>query len=850
MRNLFFLATCSTLALVQPAQAQQAGSAANASVEEDSRSGTDIIVSARRRDEVLQEVPQTINVVTAEQVENLNLRTFQEIAQLVPGLTMAQTSSFSSQATVRGVAFVPEASGNNPSVAFYLNDAPISSSFVFQSTFDFGQFELQRGPQGTLRGRSAPSGAIAVTTRRPNLSRVGMTMSGTISDQHARKLDGAFNIPVIEDVLAIRVAGVIDENRGNLVRSIKEASDPANNEKPFRKTQAIRGSVRFEPTNWLAANVMYQRLHAEDHSYSWVVSDSVISGAARTTALIGPFDRLSLEDQGTYGRQDHEMVIGNLDIRFAGQKLSYVGAWNEQDFASLAPQDAGDFFAPPRIPTRERTLSDLAGFEAVCQKEGGKAGLKPTTGAYFQCTHGRAIRESHELRLASEDRIGGIFDYVVGALYDHNNNPTNLTQETPLVVLSGGVPTGAVNVSRSAILRRGDSTEKSIFGNVTAHLLDDRLELSGGLRYIDFKSASTLQNTSTANSNPPILAPQRDHDNATVYTGSVKYKLTPDIMVYALTGTSWRPGPRVVGNFSVGPTGTEGPSARELAFMNLPPERSTSYEIGLKTTFLNGRGRFNISAYYQDFKDYPYRGPAANYISYSRVTVGGVPTVQPSVGSFNFVSPVPVRVKGVEAEAAFRILEGWNISANAAYADGRIRNGDIACTDLNGDGKPDQNVGTPSLPALQAALPAGQNLAICPGFSGRSLSTPKFSANIQSSFDFALADNLDGFLRASATISGKTLNSRENTFDDVGAYGLLNLFAGLRGGDGAWEISLFGKNILRERKLLSVGSGVLSTTWRSSTGQTQAPFRSEYRSVSTTSPREFGISARVALGSR
>jgi iron complex outermembrane receptor protein len=117
--------------------------------------------------------------------------------------------------------------------------APISSGFLFQSTYDFGQFELQRGPQGTLRGRASPSGSIAVTTRRPDLDEIGFVANATATDLSAYKFDGALNIPIIKDVLAIRLAGVLDYNKGNRVHSIKEVSDPRNNEGPYRRTQSI-----------------------------------------------------------------------------------------------------------------------------------------------------------------------------------------------------------------------------------------------------------------------------------------------------------------------------------------------------------------------------------------------------------------------------------------------------------------------------------------------------------------------------------------------------------------------------------------------------------------------------------
>lgn len=196
---------------------------------------------------------------------------------------------------------------------------------------------------------------------------------------------------------------------------------------------------------------------------------------------------------------------------------------------------------------------------------------------------------------------------------------------------------------------------------------------------------------------------------------------------------------------------------------------------------------------------------------------------------------------------SFQVLPRWSISANAAYADGQIRNGTIACTDLDRNGVPDANATQPTLAQLQAALPAGENVAVCPNVSQRSVTSPKFSANIQSEYGVSLMRDLDGFVRALATIAGGTENDPNNGFDNVGAYGLLNLFAGLRAPDGAWEISIFGKNILRENQVLNVGAGVQSTSYRTTTANT---FRSEYRSITVTAPREFGISARFALGSR
>lgn len=854
------LVATSVVALASPAMAQQAVPSEPKVASADAETGelaptNEIVVSARRRDEILQEVPQTVNVVTAAQVEKLNLRNFTEISSVVPGLQLQSASAFSNTATVRGIAYDPAASGNNPSVEFYLNDAPISSGFLFQTTYDFGQFELQRGPQGTLRGRASPSGSIAVTTRRPDLDEVGVVLNGTATDRHATKLDAAFNIPIIRDVLAIRLAGVIDYNRGNQVHSISESTDPSIASGIYNRSQSFRASARFEPTDWASFNVMYQGLQNKYHSYQQVVSETQINpaAAASSSTLIKAFDRLAIDEQGSYSQSDQKALVANADISFAGQRLSYVGAWNKQEFGILGAQDPANFFTRPRVTLTQRPALDLAGFDPACGRVSGVL----STGAYDQCTHSIGKRNSHELRLASNERIGGVLDYVVGLFYDHNDNPTNLTQETPVILSAAATPVTLLTVVRTPVLRRGTSTEKSAFGNLTAHLLDDKLELSGGLRYIDYKNQNalyqsaatgTVQCAELTNTAQKCNAPTTDAQNthATIYAASIKYKISPDLMVYALTGSSWRPGPRAVGNFSFGPN-RQGQTSRELAFQNLPPETSKSYEIGLKSSLLNGRAQVNISAFHQTFKNYPFFGPQVFYLSTNATGVESV-NVANIPGGFGFLSPVPVTVNGGEFEVSYKILDRWSLSVNGAYADGKIKNGTIACTDLNGDGVPDINAARPTVSQLHSAVGTGQTMSQCSGINRRSSVTPKFSANLQSEYGFDISQNMDGFVRGLFSFYGRTQGNPDNQLDDVGAYGLVNLYAGIRDKDGKWEITVFGKNITQTQKILTLADSVVATSVQVlATGTNQT---APYRTLTVTAPREFGISARIALGSR
>ncbi len=838
------LAGASLVAFSAPALAQDSADAQQQTLESGSLTGAtegnDIVVTARRRDESLQEVPQTVNVVTAAEIEKLNLRNFTDIQALVPGLTMQTNGTFSASATVRGVSFRPEASGNNATVEFYLNEAPISSNFLFQSMFDVGQFELLRGPQGTLRGRAAPSGSITVTTRKPNLQEAGVVVNATVANSHAYKGDFALNVPIVAGVLGVRIAGVYDDNDGGQVHSYKEAANPDFYPAPYNRTKAIRASVRFEPADWISANFMYQGLQNRSMGYGQVVSTSIVTGTtptalAQLTPIIGPYDRLGIGDPSG-GGVDQQVYSGSLDLRFAGQKLSYVGSYTKMQIYTPGQQDGADYFGPPRMTTlTPRIVVDPAGQAPACATVLGATGVVMSNQSYAECTHSVATRKSHELRLSSEERIGGIFDYVIGGLYDRNENPSRITGETP-VILPPASPTATPTVVANSViyrLRDGDSTEKSIFANVVAHV-GDRFELSGGLRYIHYVSNSTLivPAGGISFSNPT-------NESAVIWSASAKYRFNENLMVYGTVGTSWRPGAFAIGDFNAVP------SPREQSFYDVDAETSRSYELGLRSTLFGGRGRFNVSIYQQDFENYVYR-PGTNVYFVNQSTT----SAPQDVGGFNgFIAGVPARVRGVEAEASFQVLPRWSISGNFSWSTSKVNNGLIACNDINGDGVPDVNPTRPSVNDLKASLDTdntGETIAAC-RYSGKILNGPSWNASFQTEAGFTLAPTIDGFVRGLVTITPASDNSAENTRDDTPAYARVNLYAGLRHPQGNWEVSLFAKNLFNQRNI-QYGGSPMSQSIRTPAGS--YTYTSEYYSATVTPPREIGVSARIAFGSR
>lgn len=855
-------ASASLLALATPAYAQN--TSPQGSEEGAAANDGDIVVTARRRDESAQDVPLVVNAVTSEQLSRLNIRTFEEVVKVVPGLTIQQNANgIGSTTTVRGVKYDVNASGNNGTVEYYLNDAPISAGFVLQSVFDIGQIELLRGPQGTLRGRASPSGSITVTTRKPDLNEVGGYFAGTGTSQNAINAQAAIGVPIIPGVLAVRVAGIVDNNDANDVHSVYGGVNP------FSRTRAVRASARFDPLDGLSVNFMYQRLQQRLRVYDQTESvsltnteagilpttpivafnGSVIPGTALGgNTLIRGQDRLAAGNVPRNITQDFTLFNGSIDWRIAGQRLVYVVSDGHQHFLSQENGDRGDLFGPTYTGT-----SPLGLPIGVLQN-------------YGQFTDTHSYQQSHEIRLQSDERLFGMADYVVGVLFNRLDSPTTLSIATPAFCLGDlqpGVPCSAVpfvgNIgeypapssflgnSATPIATRSTTHERSLFGNITLHF-GERTELSGGARYITFKDQGV---TSVAGN---VIRNTNDEFHAWIYSVSAKHRFSDNLMVYGSVGSSWRPPATAIGDFSrcalpaaFGGAGAFAPvlsCSLEQSFLRTQPERSTSYELGFKSNWFDRRLTLNATVFHQRFENFVYRSPGAGapFVNYSQNTVSGAFTQ--NVQGFNFIAGVPVRVTGVEVEAQFRASDHFNLGASFTYAVGKIKNGLIPCADANNDGVPDT---TEALPSPGSFNSIGRTIQGCV-VNQRANDAPVFSGNIQAEYHTALSSRADGFIRGLFTYYGNSQGDPLNRFDDVGGYGLLDLFLGIRDPNGAWEVQAFAKNLTNTYRTLT-RTAPITTSVGFSNGSSANVF-TNYRGVSSTAPREFGLNVRYAFGSR
>lgn len=827
--RLLALAGASLVALVTPAWAQDAppeqGAPEAPSDEGLAADSDEIVVTARRRQESVQDVPQVVNAVTAEAIEKLNLRKFEDIAAVVPGLQLRPNANgIGSVTTIRGVNFDVNQSGNNGTVQYYYNEAPLSSNVLLQALYDIEQISVERGPQGTLRGRATPSGAISVVLRRPNMSEIGGVVTGTVNDINGLNVNGALNIPVIEDRLAIRGAFVVSDDDGNRVHAVDGGEDLEN------KARSARVTVRATPLgdNTLIAQYTFQTTHREALFYGQVESLNQFgptSSAAPSPITIDAKDRLA--PAGTFSTNEQSFQIHNVnaELNLFGQKLSYVLLRLKQHFAPLGSSDNAGIFG------NNQTAPSFVLFTPV------RLGIR----RFGQPTDTNSKDTSQEIRLQNNERVFGMFDYVIGALKYKGFSETFFDQVVAaLASPSPPAPVPPAGLTLSSIhflpLRRDAGfNEKSIFGNLTAHI-GESTELSGGARHIWYSANSGLGIDATGTGtfvDNPLLRIDSSVE-ATIWTASVKHNFTRDLMVYASYGTSWRPQTVVIG-------GPAQPTAFQAQFLSTPAEKSKNIEAGFKSSWLDRRLTLNVTAFRQKFSGYPYR-------------TGAVPFFNQQTGlisSTAFVTAADVKVKGVEAEIAFRPMENWSIGAVASYSDGKLSNAVVPCLDLNNDNIPDARAAPPTVAEFTADVPASIGLDTCIS-NDRANNASPWGATVQSEYRHPFSDAMEGFARGLFSWKGNSQNDPLNGFDDISAHGILNLYAGVRDPDGAWEVTAYAKNVTNTFRVLTRSASAQTTTvtGRGQLGPQGTAVVTNYFGISSTDPREFGITARVSFGSR
>ena len=219
----------------------------------------EIVVTAQRTEQSLQDVPIAVSAFGGEELNDRQIESLQDIQFNIPSFSFSRTGFTGSSISLRGIGALATGATTEPSVSVHINDVFISAPRIFETEFfDVERLEVLRGPQGTLFGRNATGGVINVITNKADTSEIGGSVDIEYGNFDSVKFKGALNVPIIEDVLAARVAGTIIQRDG-FTENVFTGNDIDD-----RDIWAIRGSLRWLPTDNTTVDLTANIFREED----------------------------------------------------------------------------------------------------------------------------------------------------------------------------------------------------------------------------------------------------------------------------------------------------------------------------------------------------------------------------------------------------------------------------------------------------------------------------------------------------------------------------------------------------------------------------------------------------------
>jgi len=326
----------------------------------------EVIVTAQKRSQSVQDIAVTVNAISADMLENTASFDFSDLSKLTAGLNIGGTNGTETEITLRGVGKRATAQGD-PAVAVFVDGiVQTQPGTVFGTMLDIERIEVLRGPQGTLYGKNSPAGAINIITSDPNLQDSEAYIEGTVGNWSRMETRGAISIPLIENKLAVRLAGLYNESDGYIdnVTLNKDAQD--------KERQAARLKVLYAPTDNL--EIKFGAYYADFDSGNTfsLVGDNIYDYETENDFLGGANDKTESYD---------------LQINWSLEKHTVTFLAGFQDYERDMSEDRDDSAIP------NSTIS----------------------------IEGSSETDSYELRLASD--TDGALEYMFGLYYQEDETP-------------------------------------------------------------------------------------------------------------------------------------------------------------------------------------------------------------------------------------------------------------------------------------------------------------------------------------------------------------------------------------------------------------------------------------------
>jgi iron complex outermembrane recepter protein len=725
---------------------------------------SEILVTARRRAESLQDVPVAVSVVAAEALQNNLATDLTKIAELAPQVIIGrQTVGTGAVIAIRGISSTATDPGLDQSVAVAIDNVVLSRGrIVTAAMFDLAQVEVLEGPQALFFGKNSPAGVISVTSSDPTSTLEGYVRAGYEFTADERYVEGAISGP-ITDTLSARFALRASDQEGwmrNVADPVALPGRPgilatgANNgrRQPAGQNYAGRLTLRWEPSSDFDATFKFLASHENINTSTGYAESFCTGGQTVPTALGAPLP----SGDCSKNRIKSE---GGLPVEFAGNYPNGNGG-------------------VPRFKT-DAILASLS-----MNKKLGDVTLTSTTGYYKQdFTDNRngdftpyaliwAGQEENYRLFTQELRLASDFDdplnFMVGAYFEDASRFFGNYPD----LFHAGLNTAAQNFTTAETLADADSRSWSVFGQLSWKILPT-VELSGGARYSNDRKTQDIVNDTVGVSTLPfrpagsVLTSRFEDDN-----------ISPEVTL------SWKParGQLIYGAYKSGYKSGAISTAALLLTSATPQnvqvgsETAEGFEIGYKGDLFDGRLRMSVTAYTYRFDD---------------LQLG---TFDPTTVSFRIQNAAAARTKGISGSASLLVTDDFKLRANAGYNRARYINfADAQCY--------------PGQTAAQGCVGGRQDLS-----GERLVRAPEFVFNVGADYSLSL-----GAWKSDISVDATRSSSYDTSADNApggiqDAYWRLNASLHLSPADERFRLSLIGRNLTNSYYLVSTSGRPAGTT--------------------------------------
>jgi len=532
----------------------------------------EVVVTASRRAESIQEIPYNITAITGESLKNAGVDDLSKMSQFIPGMQMIDAGARSTGlVTLRGMNVgglqASENQGGKDIISRYVNDTPMLIDFKL---VDVERVEVLRGPQGTLYGRGAMGGTLRYILNKPNTEATEGSVSTELyqnseSDGISSEVSGVLNLP-LSDTLALRVSGTRVDDAGFVDYNKVLVEPGVSNDTRYAKdvnteeTTAVRTALRWEPNDQFFAQATY---YLQDQKAGGrQAANPEYTGDNYTSGLLYVEPRENKDD------------LFNIEFGWNSDLIEIFSTTSQANFEGYGRRDQSDFLA-----ILYPFYTDFPQYSTYTVDDNQTESLV------------------HETRFLSTDGNSPEWlDWIAGFYYEETDTLLDAREYIPGWDAYYAYDNGLTEAGTDDLeyWHYSDDTfkERAVFGEATFHA-SDALQVTLGARY--FKQTESVAYDCYVF--PMWTGADRDCDTQsgdiddTVFKLNAAYDFTDDVMLYATVAEGFRRGGL---NF--------GPNLREDE-KTYDSDKAVNYELGWHTTLANGRAIFNGAIFRVDWKD-------------------------------------------------------------------------------------------------------------------------------------------------------------------------------------------------------------------------------------------------------